>query len=107
MNLTHSDSNLQTPILDVPSAIVQRRSVKAFKPDAIAPALLKQLVDLTIAAPSSYNIQSWRIVLVQSDAQKAILTETCWNQQQGRSSARYLRVCSRCDDRRPRSYAHL
>lgn len=82
MNLINSDSNLQTPVLDVPSAITQRRSIKTFKPDVIAPELLKQLVDLTIAAPSSYNTQSWRIVLVQSDAQKAMLTEACWNQPQ-------------------------
>jgi len=82
MNLINSDSTLQSTVLDVPSAIEQRRSVKSFKPDAIAPELLRQLVDLTIAAPSSYNIQSWRIVLVQGDAQKAALTEACWNQPQ-------------------------
>ncbi len=82
MNLINSDSQLQSTVLDVPSAIKQRRSIKAFKPDAIAPELLKQLVDLTIAAPSSYNIQSWRIVLVQGDAPKAALTAACWNQQQ-------------------------
>jgi nitroreductase len=68
--------------LDVPTAIQQRRSVKSFKPDAIAPELLKQLIELTVAAPSSYNIQAWRIILVQDEAQKAALTEASWGQQQ-------------------------
>jgi nitroreductase len=68
--------------LDVPTAIAQRRSVKTFKPDAIAPDLLKQLIELTVAAPSSYNIQAWRIILVQDTAQKAALAEASWNQQQ-------------------------
>jgi nitroreductase len=68
--------------LDVPTAIHQRRSIKTFKPDAIAPDLLKQLVELTVAAPSSYNIQAWRIILVQDEAKKAALAAASWNQAQ-------------------------
>ncbi|MEH2116242.1 nitroreductase family protein [Nostoc sp.] len=73
---------IQTQALDVPSAIAQRRSIKTFKTDPIAPELLKQLVELTVAAPSSYNIQSWQIILVQDEAQKAALSAASWNQQQ-------------------------
>ncbi|MEH2072088.1 MAG: nitroreductase family protein [Nostoc sp.] len=72
----------QTQPLDVPSAIAQRRSIKTFKSDPIAPELLKQLVELTVAAPSSYNIQDWQIILVQDEAQKAALSAASWNQQQ-------------------------
>jgi nitroreductase len=68
--------------LDVPSAILQRRSIKNFKPDPIEPALLRQLVELTIAAPSSFNLQDWRIVVVQDPAQRAALAAACWNQPQ-------------------------
>ncbi|MBD2530157.1 nitroreductase family protein [Nostoc flagelliforme FACHB-838] len=72
----------QTQPLDVPSAIAQRRSIKTFKTDPIAPELLKQLVELTVAAPSSYNIQDWQIIFVQDEAQKAALSAASWNQQQ-------------------------
>ncbi|MEH2139872.1 nitroreductase family protein [Nostoc sp.] len=72
----------QTQPLDVPSAIAQRRSIKTFKPDPITPELLKQLVELTVAAPSSYNIQDWQIILVQDEAQKAALSAASFNQQQ-------------------------
>jgi nitroreductase len=68
--------------LDVPSAILQRRSIKNFKPDPIEPALLRQLVELTIAAPSSFNIQDWRIVIIQDPTQRAALAAACWNQPQ-------------------------
>ncbi|MCG6133193.1 MAG: nitroreductase family protein [Nostoc sp. LLA-1] len=68
--------------LDVPQAILQRRSIKTFKTDPIAPELLKQLVDLTVAAPSSFNIQDWQIILIQDEAQKAALAAAAWNQQQ-------------------------
>ncbi|MEH2391394.1 MAG: nitroreductase family protein [Nostoc sp.] len=72
----------QTQALDVPSAIAQRRSIKTFKTDPIAPELLKQLVELTVAAPSSYNLQDWQIILVQDEAQKAALSAASFNQQQ-------------------------
>ncbi len=68
--------------LDVPTAILQRRAIKTFKPDSIAPDLLKRLVELTVAAPSSYNLQDWRIILIQDNAQKAALSEAAWGQQQ-------------------------
>jgi nitroreductase len=68
--------------LDVPSAILQRRSIKNFKPDPIDPALLNQIIELTIAAPSSFNIQDWRIVVVRDTAQRAALAAACWNQPQ-------------------------
>ncbi len=72
----------QVQPLDVPSAIIKRRSIKTFKSDPIAPELLKQLVELTVAAPSSFNIQDWQIILVQDEAQKAALAAAAWNQQQ-------------------------
>jgi nitroreductase len=68
--------------LDVPSAILQRRSIKNFKPDPIAPELLRQLVELTVAAPSSFNLQDWRIIVIQDPAQRAALAAACWNQPQ-------------------------
>ncbi|MEH2270259.1 MAG: nitroreductase family protein [Nostoc sp.] len=75
-------SIIQTQPLDVPSAIAKRRSIKTFKTDPIASELLKQLVELTVAAPSSYNIQDWQIILVQDAAQKAALSAASFNQQQ-------------------------
>ncbi len=72
----------QTQALDVPSAIIQRRSIKSFKPDPISPELLQKLVELTVAAPSSYNLQDWRIVIVQDETQKSALSAAAFNQQQ-------------------------
>ncbi|NJN22947.1 MAG: nitroreductase [Leptolyngbya sp. RL_3_1] len=68
--------------LDTLTAIQQRRSIKSFKPDPITPDLLHQLVELTVAAPSSYNLQDWRIVLVQGESQKQALAEAAFGQPQ-------------------------
>ncbi len=68
--------------LTVPDAIHQRRSIKTFTPQPISPEVLQQLIELTVAAPSSYNTQSWRIILIQDEAQKAALAAAAWGQQQ-------------------------
>ncbi len=82
--MTQSDS--VTPpskqVLDVQTAILQRRSIKAFKPDPIDPEILRQLIELVVAAPSSYNLQDWRIILVQDETTKADLAKSAYNQQQ-------------------------
>ncbi|MFE4106260.1 nitroreductase family protein [Almyronema epifaneia] len=70
------------PMLDTAQAILQRRAIKSFKSDPIAPDMLRQLLDLTVAAPSSWNLQDWQIVMVQDEAQKAALSAAAWNQQQ-------------------------
>jgi nitroreductase len=68
--------------LDVPTAILQRRSIKNFKSDPIAPVLLQQILELTVAAPSSFNIQDWRIIVVTDADQRAALGAACFNQPQ-------------------------
>lgn len=68
--------------LSVPDAIRRRRTTKKFKPDPIPEATLKELVALTVAAPSSYNLQPWRIVLVTDPAKRAALTKAAYNQAQ-------------------------
>lgn len=75
MNPITQDPNLSAAPLDVPTAITQRRSIKAFKSDPIPPERLWQVVDLTVAAPSSWNLQDWRIVLVQDESQRTALSE--------------------------------
>lgn len=74
-------ASLSSP-LDTFTAIETRRSIKSFKEEDIPPDMLRRLVDLTVAAPSSYNIQDWRIVLVQSAEQKQALAEAAFGQQQ-------------------------
>ncbi|MBV9389010.1 MAG: diguanylate cyclase [Chroococcidiopsidaceae cyanobacterium CP_BM_ER_R8_30] len=76
------ERNLLTNPLDVPTAILQRRAIKSFKSDPIPDELLKRLVELTVAAPSSWNLQDWRIVLVRDEAQRAALAEAAFGQQQ-------------------------
>lgn len=71
-----------TAPLTVPDAIRHRRSVKQFKPDAIPADVLDQIVELTLLAPSSFNLQPWRVVALTDPAQKQALSAAAWNQKQ-------------------------
>lgn len=73
--------SLSTP-LDTFTAIQTRRSIKRFSDTPIPADMLRQLVNLTVAAPSSYNLQDWRIVLVQSPEQKQALADAAFGQSQ-------------------------
>ncbi len=74
---------LSTPAQDVFEAARTRRSVRAYKPDAIAPDILCDIVALGRHAPSGSNIQPWCVHVltgatlkrVGSAIQQAFLTE--------------------------------
>jgi nitroreductase len=68
--------------LTVPQAIEHRRTTKKFKPDPIPADTLKELIRLTLEAPSSYNMQPWRIVVVDDPEQKTKLKAASYNQPQ-------------------------
>lgn len=74
-------SNKTLP-LSVPEAIRVRRTTKRFKPDPIPAVTLQELILLTLAAPSSFNLQQWRIILVDDPARKEALAKAAWNQAQ-------------------------
>jgi nitroreductase len=54
--------------MQVFEAVMNRRSVRAFRPDPVAPELLTGLLEAASRAPSGGNLQPWRIYLVHGDA---------------------------------------
>jgi len=56
--------------------IQERRSVNYFDPTRkMDIAQVKKIIDLAVNAPSAYNLQPWRIIIIQSDEAK----EKLWN----------------------------
>jgi nitroreductase len=48
----------------VERAITARRSVRAFLPDPVDPALLRRLIELAARAPSGTNMQPWKLRVI-------------------------------------------
>ncbi|MBX7156883.1 MAG: DUF5069 domain-containing protein [Verrucomicrobiae bacterium] len=68
--------------LTVLKAIEKRRSVQHFKSDLLPDTLLNALVDAAAEAPSYWNLQPWRVVLVMGDAQRKKLSAVTRHQTQ-------------------------
>lgn len=68
--------------LSVADSIRARRSMKSFKSDPIPEATLQELVSLMQDAPSSWNFQPTRVVMIRSMAQKEALAAAAWGQKQ-------------------------
>lgn len=60
----------------------RRRSIRQFEPTPIPDADMRELLRLAGRAPSAYNVQPWRFVVVQDRAIRAKLAEAAYGQQQ-------------------------
>lgn len=54
-----------TDAMALEEAITGRRSVRAFTHAAVDPALIKQLIDAAVQAPSAMNQQPWVFTVVR------------------------------------------
>jgi len=68
--------------LTTAESIRARRSIKSFKNDPIPEAVLQELLSLMQDAPSSWNFQPTRVVMIRSMAQKEALSAAAWGQKQ-------------------------
>ncbi len=75
------DSSTST-LLDVRAAAERRRSIRAYEPDSMPKEDLDAILDVVRLAPSAFNLQPWRLVVVRDPALKARLAEAAFNQRQ-------------------------
>lgn len=69
--------------MNVSSAIETRRSVKHYDPThRMADAEIEKLMSLALLAPTAFNIQNWRFVLVQDPELRKQVRAVSWNQAQ-------------------------
>lgn len=55
--------------------LLTHRSVRAYRPDPLPPRTVETLVAAAQSAPSSSNLQTWSVVVVEDQARKARLAE--------------------------------
>ena len=61
-------------------AIKGRRATLSFLPDPVPENDLKKILDAGLSAPSAYNLQPWRFVVVREAEQRARLRQAAMNQ---------------------------
>lgn len=81
--------------METKEAIRARRAVKHFDPGFVMPDSDKQeILDLALQAPTSFNIQNWRFVLVENIDQKQKLREAAWDQSQVTDASMVFVLCA-------------
>ena len=80
------------PVLSVADAAAKRRSIRAYSPDPVPAQDLDAIFDITRLAPSAWNLQPWRFVVVEDPARKARLAEAAFGQRQVSSAPAVIAV---------------
>jgi nitroreductase len=78
-------------------AIKERRATPSFDGTPIPTEDLKQILDAGLRAPSGYNMQPWRFVVVQSPEQKKKLRAASYNQGKVEEASAVIVACGDAD----------
>ncbi len=78
-------------------AIAERRSTPSFDGKPIPAEDLKKILEAGLCAPSGYNMQPWRFVVVQSAEQKKRLRGASYNQAKVEEASAVIVACGDAD----------
>ena len=74
-------------------AIRERRATPSFDGKPIPPSDLRQILDAGLHAPSGYNMQPWRFVVVQNPEQRRKLRAASYNQAKVEEASAVIVAC--------------
>lgn len=77
--------------------VMERYAAKKFDGRKLPEAKVNELMELIMYAPSSFNIQPWKIVVITDNAVKEKLAPASWNQPQIASCSHLLVFCANKD----------
>jgi nitroreductase len=80
--------------VDVYEAIKARRSIRAYKPDAVPEDVLRRVLEAARLAPSARNRQEWRFLVVTEKDKIAKLAEAANGQSFVAEAPVYLAFCT-------------
>ena len=78
-------------------AIAQRRATPSFDGSPIPGEDLKKILDAGLQAPSGYNMQPWRFIVVRSEEQKRRLRAASFNQAKVEEASAVIVACGDAD----------
>ena len=84
---------MATEMKTLSQAIRERRSTPSFTGEPIPASDLRQILDAGLAAPSGYNLQPWRFVVVQHPDQRKRLRAASYNQAKVEEASAVIVAC--------------
>ena len=81
--------------MNVTTAIETRRSIKAYDPNhRMSETEIERLLSLALLAPSAFNIQNWRFVLVRDPTLRGEIRQVAWDQAQVTDASLLIVLCA-------------
>ena len=81
--------------MDTLTAIETRRAVKHYNPDhEMTEPEINRLLSLAIMAPTAFNIQNWRFVLVRDPELRKKIRKVAWDQAQVEEASLLIILCA-------------
>ncbi len=81
--------------MDVITAIETRRAVKTYDPaHRMTEAEIEKLMSLAMLAPTAFNIQNWRFVLVRDPVLRGEIRKAAWDQAQVTDASMLIVLCA-------------
>ncbi len=81
--------------MNVKTAIESRRAVKGFDPThRMSETEVRELLSLAMLAPTAFNIQNWRFVVVDDPALRQEIRKAAWDQSQVTDASLLLVLCA-------------
>ncbi|MBX9743264.1 MAG: nitroreductase family protein [Chthoniobacterales bacterium] len=91
-------------------AIRTRRAIKKFDPNYVmSEEEIKQLLSLALEAPTAFNIQHWRFLLVRNPEIRKQIRAAAWDQEQVTDASLLILLCAKLsawEDRPERYWAN-
>ena len=69
-----------TPLKPLSRVILDRRATSHFKPDPVPQEYLNAILQLASQAPSGYDLQPWRFIVVKDEQNRRRLQKAAMNQ---------------------------
>ena len=77
--------------------VMSRYATKSFNGNVISDEQINKLIELIRHAPTSFNVQPWKVKLVRDDETKEQLRAASWNQPQIASCSHLFVFCANTD----------
>lgn len=84
---------MASEVKSLAQAIRERRSTPSFSGEPIPASDLRQILDAGLQAPSGYNLQPWRFVVLQQPEQRRRLRAACYNQAKVEEASAVIVAC--------------
>src|SRR5271156_5108952 len=101
-----SKDTMKKPEKTLAEAIAERRATPSFDGSPMPPEDLKQILQAGLQAPSGYNMQPWRFIVLQSPDQKRRLRAASYNQAKVEEASLVIVACGDMDGWR-KDLAHM